>query len=100
MSSYVWSVFEILANSTFRPYRKTSAALRSAMMFYKHERLAMQDSRYQHVQHRSLAGDVAVMHEASYVNGREKLLAADYAAYYDLFATTNKVMQVRAGTMV
>ena len=34
--SFVWSVFDILVNTDFRPYRATATALRAAMVFYKH----------------------------------------------------------------
>ena len=94
MSSYVWSVFDILANTDFRPYRPAAAALRSAMTFYKRSWLAMQDSRYYHFMKGFMADDVALMNEISYVNGRENLLATDIAAYIDMFGTTNKIVQV------
>ena len=94
MSSYIWSAFKILATTTFRPYKRAAAAIRSVMMLYKPTWMAMQDSRYYHFMHRLVADKVAVLNEIHYVDGRENVMAADYAAAIDMFGTTNKLVQV------
>ncbi|KAL8591031.1 hypothetical protein ACOMHN_002576 [Nucella lapillus] len=92
LSTYVWSVFSHMANSTFRPYRESASVFRQAISQMKPVEYGIEDSQYYSMQ-MDMANEVSVLKEGSYVAGPDFSHNLDISSSLDIFGTTNKAFQ-------
>ncbi|XP_076460132.1 uncharacterized protein LOC143293109 [Babylonia areolata] len=97
LSTYVWSVFSRMANSTFRPYRQSAAHFRDAMALMQPLQPGWQDSHY-HSWQQDLARELTVLQEGSLVTGPDFLNNMDLSSTVDIFGTSSKSFQVTVVT--
>ena len=89
----MWSAFSSVANSTFRPYQWSAAALGDAMAFMQPMHVGVQDSQYRQSEYKAY-NNLAFLQESSFISDTKFVTHLDFASSIDIFGTANKFFQV------